>query len=535
VKNTENSKEVKMYMQIGAKVLKDVKDTTKMVITVAKNTKVSEKLLGRLETLEDSVPEKARIEFINYKHWCLNWFYTGKMGVTTPLPTIVKGAIKYTWIFDLTKANSMANRYVEGRSGANVEQVQKQLTFIVKSICDMVQYALINPDKVVLTENMVPGEILHAMGLHNIQPELPGSILPKCDQFTGIRYLDAAENNGLPSDTCGLPRFTTGVALLNEVPQGKCILASNLPCDGGYASYETIQQSVGGVPIYRLNVPYDFRNDESIHIFVDDLKGMIKFLEENTDGKMDWDKLRKICNNYNEIVECELERWELAKLDNPPLTNDAIWFPHYWNFNVASGSDECTNHYKKLLRLAQKAYKKGIPSFPNMKYRTVMWNPAPSGYGHMWNWLERCWGIGTVMDLETYGAIQPIDTSTPDTMLEGLGKRYMWATMSKHTRGPAKNMIEDLMIVIEDYKPDFVIYPAHVGCKNSMALESTMREKCKELDIPFCIFRYELLDNRVNSRQSIRDQVSKFMTEVMHAEPLDSSLLSIDDNDIGKW
>ncbi len=30
-----------------------------------------------------------------------------------------------------------------------------------------------------------------------------------------------------------------------------------------------------------FNVPYDFINDDSISAFVDDLKGMIKFLEEN--------------------------------------------------------------------------------------------------------------------------------------------------------------------------------------------------------------------------------------------------------------
>ncbi|MFT5875509.1 MAG: hypothetical protein ACI8WT_004502 [Clostridium sp.] len=458
----------------------------------------------------------------------------GKMGAVAPAP-IIKGIIKYPWIFDLMKVNSMVNMYVEGRSGGNVEQVNKTITYITKYMCEMLTYTLSNPDKVVITQNMVPSEIFQAMGLHTMTPELPATILPKCDQFAGARYLDATENSGLPQDTCGLPRFTAGVALLNEIPQGKCIVASNLPCDGGYASYEMVQQSMGNIPIYRLNVPYDFRNSESTDTFVEDLKGMIKFLEENTDGKMDWNKLRKICGNYNEMVECELERWEMAKLDNPPITNDALWYPHYWDFNITSGSDECIKHHKKLLELTRRDYKKGRPSFPNMKYRTVIWNPPPSGYGHLWNWLERCWGIGSVMDLETYGEMEFIDTATNDTMLAGLGRRYMWATMSKHTRGPAKNMIGDMVRVINEDKPDFVLYPAHVGCKNSMSLESTMREKCKEMNVPFCVFRYELLDNRVTSRQSVREQISKFMTEVMHAEPLDPMLLKIDDSDPGRW
>lgn len=492
------------------------------------------KVSETLENITDMIPEKIRIELINYKHWCLNWFYILKMGLSSPLP-VIKGILKYSWIYDLIKANSMATAYVNKRSGANIKQIQMQISYIVKGICEMLQYTLENPDKVIVNENMVPSEIFQAMGLRNFVAELPGAILPKLDQYTGTRYLDKAEVSGLPVDTCGLPRFTTGVALLNEIPQGRCLIASNLPCDGGMASYEMIRQSINNVPIYRFNVPYDFRNDDSIDTFVEDLKGMIDFLEKNTGNKMDWDELRRICGNYNEMVDAELERWEMAMTENTPLANDAVWFPHYWNFNVTSGLDDSTKHYDKLLKICRDAYKKGEPAFPNMRYRAVMWNPPPSGYGHMWNWLERCWGIGVVMDLECYGHIEHIDTSTPDSMLRGLGRRYMWATMSKHTRGPAENIIGDLVTVIEDFKPDFVMYPAHIGCKNSMAMESTMKEVCQKMDIPFCVYRYELLDNRVTSRQQMREQVNKFMSDVMGAKPLDPSLLKIEDGGEDHW
>lgn len=509
-------------------------DEAQFIKMAAKESDKVKKITGNLENIEDLIPEKLKLEYINYKHWCLNWFYISKMGLSAPLP-VVKGMLKYGWIYDLLKINSMTNMYLEGRSGANVEQVNRQISYIVKETCEMLQFGLSNPDKVILMENMVPKEILVAMGLRSLVVETPGAILPKLDQFTGLRYLDAAEDKGLAGDTCGLPRFTTGVSLLDEVPDGRCIVTSNLPCDGGLASYETIQERLGGIPTYRLNVPYNFREDKSQEEFAEDLKGLIKFLEENADGKMDWDKLREVCTNYNELAEAEIERWELIKLKNTPISNDALWFPHYWNLNVSSGTKETTKHHKKLLELAKKAKGKGQAAFPNMKYRIVMWNPPPSGYGHLWNWLERCWGIACVMDLETCGNMEFIDISTPETMLKGLGRRYMWGTMAKHTRGPADNMIGDFVTSIKEFKADFVMYPAHIGCKNSMSMEVMLKEECKKLNVPFCTFKYELLDNRVASRQEIRNQISKFMTDIMHAKPVDESLLIINDGEEDHW
>ncbi len=510
-------------------------DESQFIKTAVKESEPVKKITNKVETISDMVPERLKIEILNYKHWCINWFNISAMGLKDPI-AVTSGMLKYTWLFDMMKANSMATTYVEGRSGANVKQVQIQTSYMIKSMCDMFLNALQHPDEVILTQAyMLPKEVLIAMDLENVVSELPGTILAKLDQYTGVRYLDAAENAGLPSDTCGLPRMTTGVSLLGEIPMAKCIVCSNLPCDGGFSSYETIQEKLGNVPIYRMSASYDFRNDDAIEPFVEDLKGMIKFLQDNTGHTMDWNKLKDACENYNEMVEYEIERWELAKLDDAPICNDAIALPHLWSFNCISGLPETTKHHKRLTEIAKKDYKKGKICFPNFRYRTIVWNPWPASYGHLPGWLERCWGIGSMMDLDTYGDMSYIDTSSVDLMLQGLSKRYMWATMSRHTRGPAENMLGDLARVIKDYKVDFMLLPAHVGCKNSMSLEAAMRDTCKQNGVPMCTFRYEFLDSRVTSRQGIRNQINKFMTEVMHAEPIDASLLYIDDGEEGDW
>ncbi|MEG1799294.1 MAG: 2-hydroxyacyl-CoA dehydratase family protein, partial [Synergistaceae bacterium] len=81
------------------------------------------------------------------------------------------------------------------------------------------------------------------------------------------------------------------------------------------------------------------------------------------------------------------------------------------------------------------------------------------------------------------------------------------------------------------FSADFVIIANHIGCRNSMGMSGITHETARERDIPLCIFNYELMDSRVCSRQGIRNQISEFMMNVMHAEPLDASLLKIEDSE----
>ena len=164
-----------------------------------------------------------------------------------------------------------------------------------------------------------------------------------------------------------------------------------------------------------------------------------------------------------------------------------------------------------------------------------MWNPAPSGWGQWYHWLEQCWGISIIMDLETIGEMRHIDTSSHDAMLEGIAKRQLMQTMAKHTKGPASNYLSDLVVAIDGWRPDFVFCPMPIGCKNVMSMEAAVKDICKEKNLPLCTMRMELQDNRFISRQQMRDQVNKFMIDIMRAEPSNPDLLELDDYGPGKW
>ena len=56
--------------------------------------------------------------------------------------------------------------------------------------------------------------------------------------------------------------------------------------------------------------------------FTKELKRMIKWLEENTPGRMDWDRLCEICEERNRMVEQELELWDLVRIRPAPLAGE---------------------------------------------------------------------------------------------------------------------------------------------------------------------------------------------------------------------
>ena len=470
-------------------------------------------------------------QWIDFKYWALTWGDILKLVASNPYKVVI-ALFRYPWIYDLLKANHLGKLYNEGRNGTAMLLSLKTLNAVVKSIIRLLKMFVYDTKNTIITQIMIPPQIYQAMGLKWFIPELPSTVLPMVDQHTSEKYMDLIESEGLPGDTCSYPRITAGVYAAGEMPKNlKAMIACNLPCEGGFASYAGIEEGEN-IPTYRLDIPNDFKSEEGMKTFVEDLKGMIAFLEEKTGNHMDWDKLQEICGRFNELMEMELERWEFARSDVPAIASENIWLPHFMYFNVEAGTTESVELYRELHKVIKAAHEKKEPAVKNMRFRAVLWNPPTFAYAHFWNWLERCWGIACLNDMETFGNFGElfIDTSSHDSMLAGLARSWSNMTMVRHTRGAVENYLPQLWQMTEMFKADLIIVANHIGCRSSMSLSGIMGEEARKRNIPMCTFDYELMDSRVCSRQGIRDQISNFMVNVMKASPLDESLLVIDDD-----
>ena len=77
-----------------------------------------------------------------------------------------------------------------------------------------------------------------------------------------------------------------------------------------------------------------------------------------------------------------------------------------------------------------------------------------------------------------------------------------------------------MLHLLESYSADMLLVAGHVGCKESQAMNTLLREKCREKGVPLLIFDYDMMDPRIVSRDGIKNQINQFMENVMQAERL---------------
>jgi benzoyl-CoA reductase/2-hydroxyglutaryl-CoA dehydratase subunit BcrC/BadD/HgdB len=433
---------------------------------------------------------------------------------------LVRALIKNPWILTLLRVNGLANRLVQGRTGMYHDSICMTVHSLAVSIAEQLKDMLYYPERLVIFEDLVPYDLARAMGLKSYMLEAFGILLPLVSSDSMLKYIDEAENSGMNPDACSLPKATVGMVIKGHMPKGVAIVSSNMPCDAGAASYAFIQRAYD-VPIYRLDAPFNFYNERAEKHFARDLMGMVTWLEEHTPGRMDWEKMRKICEGRNRMLELETELWDMIRVRPAPLASDAVWMSHLWHFNVSAGHPRSVRHYEKLVKMTRKNLENKIPATKNEKYRAVLWNPPFLHFAEIFNWVERTYGVVLINDSMTYNHHGPVDTASPETMLRDFGKIVLQGPMVRHTRGPAENYLDDIFRMYKQFDLDMVWVANHVGCKGGQAMNGILREQCRAKGIPLLILDYDLSDPRIVSHDNMLRQVDFFMENVMKAPRLD--------------
>lgn len=477
--------------------------------------------------------------WFDFKYWLLSWKanfgmmmkYEGKPLTKEQKKLMSEAQEKYPWMADLMKLGFTFTKMCEGRSGAPLRGIRMVELDTTIACSKAIQNIILDPDHTVMIHTMVPNEVFQAMGIKVCRMEQVTNSLTMGDQHAEEKYLDYMYNMGLLENTCTYSTQTPGMVLSGEYPQHcQAIITAAMPCEAHFEGYSMIVEKMGA-PAYWLDLPYDNNDETNLWAYVEDIKGMIKFLEDVTGKTMDWDKLKYYCENHNKVIRRELERWEYNRTDCPPCTDDALWLSHFQTFHLETSTDTDVIMMDKLCEITAKAYENKVPAIKNIRYRAVIWSTPLFFYPTFWKWLEDCWGILVLMDMETFGTcFRLIDTSSRDKMLYGLADSWCHGTMARHLRGPAENWIDDLNNMVEMFRPDLILNLNHNNCRGHLGMTGYLAEWTRRKKVPTCNIYENFYDARICSRQGIRDQVNSFMMNIMHAEPLDKNLLVIDDD-----
>ena len=388
--------------------------------------------------------------------------------------------------------------------------------------------------KVVLFDEMTMGQLMAGF------PDLIGIpyqlfavfLVSEIDQLTCVPYIDAVESFGLPADCCPVPSSECGALVLDALPHmGKCFISSSMPCDGSTMASSYMARRFPDLPVFHLCFPVRYEDEETVQCAAEDIKACIKFIEEQTGAKWSWDAYFSAMKRFNTETSYELEKWAVNQTAYPQIIGPCYELFRKWNYEMDGGIDpRVINTFKKVNKIMLKAYERKEEAWPGkMKYRAIVWSCPAHYYANFSNWLANCWGVNVLVEMESLNFTKPLETEDKEEALRDLGRLYERMVMRRHTNGGYQHVVDELWKQCEIWDIDIIIMYQNVACKNMATVQGILDDQAREQNRKMIWIEHDLMDPRTVSRRQMRDKVSEFMRTVMHAEPVDPTLVDFED------
>jgi benzoyl-CoA reductase/2-hydroxyglutaryl-CoA dehydratase subunit BcrC/BadD/HgdB len=316
-------------------------------------------------------------------------------------------------------------------------------------------------------------------------------------------------------------------------------------CDPRNKWYQAVQQYMPDVPIYNVGLPWPMYEDDIevsevedyyIKYIVSELRGLIKFLERQTQRKMDYDRLSELVYLGERTWNLIWETYELRRAVPTPMgTGDAMntMVPMVFMLGTQQGYDfflELNRELKDKI-----ARKEGVVK--DEKYRLLWGGGLPSWFALTdFNYFN---SKGAVFPVETtYRMIEPIyrlhipETNDPIERLawRWLGYWTYWYDKAKKRPGSEPD-VERLIQYIEDYQIDGVVMHEAFSCRTFhlgliwqlnqlnkiykpipvLVLRPNGKKRQEKRELPSLILESDIVDISSYSEVDTRNQIDAFI------------------------
>ena len=388
--------------------------------------------------------------------------------------------------------------------------------------------------RTVLFDEMTMGQIMAGFpDLYGFPHQLLAVFLvSEIDQLTCVPYIDAVESFGLPADCCPVPSSECGALVTDSLPHmGACFLSSSMPCDGSTMASSYYSRRFPNIPVFHLCFPVRYMDEATVQMGAEDIKACIKFIEQKTGAKWNWDAYFTQIKRFNKETEYELQKWEVNKSAYPQLLGPCYELFRKWNYEMDGGADPRTlKPFEKVNDLLMKAYANKEEPWPGkMKYRAIVWSCPAHYYANFSNWAANCWGINVLVEMESLNFTKPLETEDKEEAMRDLARLYERMVMRRHTNGGYQNVVDELWRQCEDWNAKLIIMYQNVACKNMATVQGILDDQGRERGYDLIWVEHDLMDPRTVSRRTMRDKVNEYMRTVMKAEPVDPSLVEFED------
>ncbi len=354
-------------------------------------------------------------------------------------------------------------------------------------------------------------EICTAMDLH-WYCQVAGAFISAVESPHTMDDLEGMDQLSVPADCCTLLRMGLYYVDAGLLPIPTAIVAMLEPCDGITSLHEAIRTNSEwrNVPMFAPDPPY-FSDERSIEYFAGELREMVAFLEEQTGCKLDMERLREIVEESNRQYELWLEYNELRRAKPCPHGLIMGMAPFAVAQGTLCGTPRATAWFRELVADAEKRVRENRPEVAQQKIRLLWYDIHPVWFGELTPWLEEEWGANVIQSMFMNTPYTLVDTSSEDSLWRGLAKRNLLDTpMIRQARGTVENFVHDIERSVKDFSIDCVVWPGHMGHKDSAASVSVMREACRDVGVPFLHIGVDQFDRRYTPVEEIKNRISEF-------------------------
>ena len=387
-------------------------------------------------------------------------------------------------------------------------------------------------DKTIAHDETVWGGIFYPFSkeVENVPLQMiPYFVTCHVNNHTVLNYIDAVQSLGLPGDPCPMCQAEAGLFVLDDVPDYyKALITSNEACDGSVAT-SIIQDWLIDKPLFAMPQPMQFDDPLVQKHCMKEIEEAWKFIEEQTGVPFDYQQLCKKLESQNELQRFEWEKWDVAANTNYYPINGVsqalyrIYQSQYGDLPIWHETD------KKVRKIMEKCVEQRINNFPLTRHRVIAWSCAPLYYSNWCTWAYNCWGLNTIMNMDSLMFDMTLRTDGYEHTLEDMATYHEWAPMRRMAVGGMHHIFE-LWENMERFHCDMVMMYDQLLCKGMQGVHGLFEDEFRARNIHAIWMPHALPDKRNVSRAEIRSIINDYMTTVMQEEPLDPSLLEFDDS-----
>jgi benzoyl-CoA reductase/2-hydroxyglutaryl-CoA dehydratase subunit BcrC/BadD/HgdB len=300
-------------------------------------------------------------------------------------------------------------------------------------------------------------------------------------------------------------------------------------CDPRSKWYQAAQHYMPDVPVYNVGLPwppyendYDYREVQDYYVkyIVEELRGLVAFLERHTGRKMDWDRLSELVDLTDRTWNLIWETYELRRAVPSPMgTGDAMNTMVPIVFMMAT--QQAYDFFKELNEELKRKIANKEGEVPDEKYRLIWGGGLPAWFALTdFNYFN---SKGAVFPVETtYRMVEAvynfdIDLSKISDPLEHIAWRWLkfwtyWYDKARKRPGSHPD-VERLIQYIEDYKIDGIVMHEAFSCRTWHVGLVWQLNRLKKIyrDMPSLILESDIVDISSYNEADTRARIDAFV------------------------